>query len=163
MNGIIIREIQKRDNPEIAAIVRTVLMEMGAPKVGTAYADPQLDFMYETYVAPKSVYFVVETNGKIIGGAGISQLENEAETICELQKMYFLPEARGHGVGAKMIEKCLQNALDFGFSKCYLETMPYMVDAQKLYKKVGFEYLCAPLGNTGHTSCPVWMIKELGL
>lgn len=161
MNEIIIREIQKQDNPEIAAIVRTVLMEMGAPKVGTAYADPQLDFMYETYVKPKSVYFVVEINGKIIGGAGIGQLENEANTICELQKMYFLPEARGLGVGAQMIVKCLQSALDFGFSKCYLETMPYMVDAQKLYKKVGFEYLCAPLGNTGHTSCPVWMIKKL--
>jgi putative acetyltransferase len=26
---------------------------------------------------------------------------------------------------------------------------------------MGFEYLCAPLGNTGHTTCPVWMIKEL--
>ena len=39
--------------------------------------------------------------------------------------------------------------------------MPNMDEAQKLYKKVGFEYLCEPLGNTGHNSCPVWMIKNL--
>ena len=43
MESITIREIQKKDNVEIAAIVRNVLMEMGAPKVGTAYADPYLD------------------------------------------------------------------------------------------------------------------------
>lgn len=161
MNNIIIREIQKKDNSEIAAIVRNVLMEMGAPKVGTAYADPQLDAMFETYNNPKAVYFVIENEGKIIGGAGISQLENEDETVCELQKMYFFPEARGLGLGMQLMEKCLQSAKDFGFSKCYLETMPYMEAAQKLYKKVGFDYLCAPMGNTGHTSCPVWMLKKL--
>ena len=161
MNQIVIREIQKQDNAEIAAIVRTVLIEMGAPKVGTAYADPQLNFMFETYNRPKAVYFVVEKDQKIIGGAGVSQLENGEETICELQKMYFLPEARGRGLGIQIIEKCLQSAKDFGFESCYLETMPYMEAAQKLYKKVGFEYLCQPIGNTGHTSCPVWMLKKL--
>lgn len=145
----------------MAAIVRNVLMEMGAPKVGTAYADPQLDFLYETYNISRAAYFVVENNGIIVGGAGLAQLENEDESICELQKMYFLPEARGLGIGTQLLEKCLQHAKDFGYEKCYLETMPYMESAQKLYKKLGFEYLCAPLGNTGHTSCPVWMIKEL--
>lgn len=161
MNTIIIREIQKKDNPQVAAIVRNVLMEMGAPKVGTAYADPQLDTLFEVYNNPKSVYFVIENDEKIIGGAGISQLENSDATVCELQKMYFLPEARGLGLGTQLMEKCLQSAKDFGFTNCYLETMPYMEDAQKLYKKVGFEYICAPMGNTGHTSCPVWMLKSL--
>jgi putative acetyltransferase len=31
-----------------------------------------------------------------------------------------------------------------------------------LYKKVGFENICFPMGSTGHTSCPVWMLKDLG-
>ncbi len=161
MENIIIREIQKEDNPAIAQVIRTVLIDLNVPKVGTAYADPQLDFMYEAYNSPKSAYFVVEKNGKIIGGAGVSQLENEKENTCELQKMYFLPEARGLGLGTEMMDKCLQKAKDFGYQKCYLETMPYMEAAQKLYKKSGFEYLCEPMGNTGHTSCPVWMLKEL--
>ncbi len=161
MNTIIIREIQEQDNKAVAAIVRDVLMEMGAPKIGTAYSDPHLDSLFDVYNVPRSVYFVLEKNKKVIGCAGIGPLENEAETICELQKMYFLPEARGLGLGTQMMEKCLQSAKDFGYEKCYLETMPYMNDAQKLYKKVGFEYLCNPMGNTGHTSCPVWMIKQL--
>ena len=161
MNKIIIREIQQKDNQAIAQIVRDVLMELGAPKVGTAYADPNLDFLFESYQSSKSIYFVIENNNKIIGGAGIAQLENESDSICELQKMYFLPEARGLGLGTKLINKCLNSAMAFGFEKCYLETMPYMEAAQKLYQKAGFEYLSEPLGNTGHTSCPVWMIKNL--
>jgi putative acetyltransferase len=163
MKPILIREIQKQDNLSLAAVIREVLLELEVPKVGTAYADPQLDCMFETYSKPRSVYFVVEKDGKILGGAGVSQLENEVASICELQKMYFLPEARGLGLGTQMIQKCMQSAWDFGFEKCYLETMPNMHAAQKLYKSVGFDYICAPLGNTGHVSCPVWMIKELGI
>ncbi|UPQ79235.1 GNAT family N-acetyltransferase [Flavobacterium azooxidireducens] len=158
---ITIRPIQEVDNEMIASVIRSVLIEHDVPKVGTAYADVSLDRMFETYSAPRSRYFVVENDGKIIGGAGISQLENEAETICELQKMYFLSEARGLGLGSEMMEKCLTFAQSFGFEKCYLETMPYMHAAQKLYLKFGFHYIDAPMGCTGHTSCPVWMLKEL--
>ena len=72
----------------------------------------QLDFMFEAYDKPRATYFVVENNGKIIGGAGVSQLESSTENICELQKMYFLQEARGKGIGFQMIQKCLQEAAD---------------------------------------------------
>lgn len=156
-----IRKIEKKDNQEVAQLIRAVFDELNIPKVGTAYADVYLDFMYEEYNKPKSVYFVVENRSKIIGVAGVAPLENGDEAICELQKMYFLPEARGLGIGSQMMEQCLQAAKDFGFEKCYLETMPFMHDAQKLYKKVGFEYICSPMGNTGHISCPIWMLKEL--
>jgi putative acetyltransferase len=158
---MIIREIKKVDNQHIASVIRQVLIEHNVPKVGTAYADVSLDCMFETYNKPKSIYFIVENGEKIIGGAGISQLENSTENICELQKMYFLQQARGKGIGAKMMKECLAKAKQFGYEKCYLETMTYMIDAQKLYKKVGFEYLCEPMGNTGHNACPVWMIKNL--
>ena len=60
-----------------------------------------------------------------------------------------------------VLEECYQKAKEFGFSKCYLETMPYMEAAQKLYRKSGFQYLEEPMGCTGHSSCPVWMIKTL--
>jgi len=161
MSEPIIREIQKEDNPEVAQVIRTVLIEHNVPKVGTAYADPQLDYMYEAYSEPKSMYFVVEKDGKIIGGAGIAPLANGSPEVCELQKMYFLPETRGLGIGSKMMEICLEKARHFGFQQCYLETMPYMEAAQKLYVKTGFQYLDTPMGCTGHSSCPVWMIINL--
>jgi putative acetyltransferase len=161
MDSIRIREIQKQDNAQMAAIVRDVLTDFGAPKIGTAYADPYLDTLFEVYNVPRAIYFVVEKNGKILGGAGIMQLENSDNSICELQKMYFLPELRGLGFGTQLMKLCLEKAIEFGFESCYIETMSYMDAAQKLYRKSGFEYLDHPIGNTGHNSCGVWMLKKL--
>lgn len=104
---------------------------------------------------------MVEDKGHIIGCAGVAQLDNFEGTVCELQKMYFIKEARGRGLGTQMIMVCLKRAKTYGFEKCYLETMPYMKTAQKLYLKTGFEYIDAPMGDTGHYSCEVWMLKEL--
>jgi putative acetyltransferase len=156
-----IRKIKKEDNHQIAAVIRNVFISDGYPKTGTAFADAQLDFMYEAYQLPKSVYYVVEDDGLIVGGAGISALEDSVENICELQKMYFLQTARGKGYGIKLITICLEAAKEMGYEKCYLETLPEMEVAQQLYQKVGFQYLSSSLGATGHTTCPVWMIKEL--
>lgn len=158
---IVIREICEKDDEQIAKVIRTVLVDLGVPKVGTAYADVSLDTMTKAYSKEKSVYFVVDDNGKIIGGAGIAPLDNFEGNVCELQKMYFLPEARGKGLGSAMMERCLTKAKEFGFELCYLETMPYMTEAKKLYAKVGFESLNGPMGDTGHYSCNVWMIKEI--
>ena len=157
-----IREIQPEDNPQIARIIRQVLVDdMGAPKKGTAYEDRAVDRMFETYNTDRSVYFVIEQGNKITGGGGIAPLAGHDGNVCELQKMYFLREARGMGLGEKMIDLCLQKAKEYGYDQCYLETMPYMEAAQKLYQKKGFRYIDAPMGNTGHCSCPVWMLKDL--
>jgi len=160
-NDFKIREIQSEDNPKIAQAIRDVLIEYGVPKVGTAYADKILDTLFEAYNEENCIYYVIEKEHKIYGGAGIKKLDNYNGNICELQKMYFLPEARGIGLGSKMMDICLKKAKEFGFEKCYLETLPYMEDARKLYRKVGFKDLDAPMGDTGHYSCNLWMLKDL--
>lgn len=161
MNTPIIRLIEKKDNPQIAKVIRSVFEDMDIPKTGTAYEDKTLDSMFEAYDKDRACYFVVELNGTVIGGAGIAKLDNYEGNVCELQKMYFLPEARGKGLGATMIKMCLVKAREFNFEKCYIETMPDMTAAQKLYKSVGFEFLDGPLGDTGHHSCPVHMLMKL--
>lgn len=161
MDTAIIREIAPVDNTEVAMVIRKVLIDLGVPKVGTAYADKALDHMFENYDVPRATYFVIEDKARIIGCAGVAQLDNYEGNVCELQKMYFLEEARGRGLGTKMMQICLDRAKQFEYEKCYLETMPYMEAAQKLYLKSGFEYIDKPLGDTGHFSCPVWMLKLL--
>ncbi len=86
----ILREIQSKDNQQIKKVIRDVLIEFGVPKVGTAYEDKALDDMFETYNKPTSAYYVIDLDGKIIGGAGVAQLDNYEGSICEFQKMYFL-------------------------------------------------------------------------
>ena len=161
MKSTIIREVLEKDNTALAAVIRRVLVDIGVPKIGTAYADPELDYMHKTYLKEKAAYFVLEEKGIIIGGAGIAPLEGGEPTVCELQKMYFLEEARGKGLGEKMIDHCLDYARKEGFELCYIETLPYMKAAQKLYIKKGFEYIDGPMGTTGHTSCNIWLTKRL--
>ena len=156
-----IREVIRSDNPHLAIVIRRVLKEMKVPLKGTAYADRELDNMYQAYSIPRSIYFVVQFNDQILGGAGIMPLNKGAKNICELQKMYLDPKARGKGVGSNLLELCLSFARENNFSLCYLETMPYMLDAQALYRENGFIYINNPMGDTGHYSCPVWMTKEL--
>ena len=161
MKKLMIRPIQQKDNQVVAQMVREVLVEMGAPKVGTAYEDETLETMFEVYQQSRAAYFVVEEDGEIIGSAGIAHLEGEKEDICELQKMYFSAKERGEGLGSKMMNICLDFAKEQGYNHCYLETLPYMKAAQKLYKKTGFEFIDERMGTTGHYSCDVWMLKEL--
>ena len=157
----LIREIKEEDNLEIQRILSSVMREFDVPERGTALADPELKKMFQAYDNHKSSYFVILQNNSLFGGAGISKLKNSNDNICELQKMYFSIEARGKGFGSLMIDLCLKSAIQHGFEKCYIETMNNMNKAQKLYLKKGFRYLDSPLGNTGHCSCPVWMIKDL--
>ena len=161
MTKIEIRPIEKKDNPKVAKMIREVLVEQGAPKVGTAYEDKALDQLFETYDAERSCYFVLEDDGAILGSAGIAPLANTDRDVCELQKMYFDPTARGRGLGKQMIETCLNFAKQEGYTQCYIETLPNMKAAQKLYIPSGFNYIDERMGDTGHYSCSVFLIKKL--
>ena len=156
-----IRKIEPKDNLKIASVIRNIFEELDAPKVGTAYADPHLDTLFEVYQAKNEIYFVVEADGIILGGCGIGNLIDSEFKICELQKMYLAKEARGKGIAKELMQKCLEFAKQVGYDKCYIETLPFMKDAQKLYVKSGFAYIDAPLGSTGHNACDVFMIKDL--
>ncbi|MCH2196065.1 GNAT family N-acetyltransferase [Kordia sp.] len=158
---MIIRKIQPEDNPAMAACIRSVIPEFGMPKVGTAYEDPETDAMFEAYQGEREVYYVIEENGEVLGGAGIKELRDNADNVCEFQKMYFFAKIRGKGYGKKLFEKCMEAAKEFGYKKCYLESSPNFKAAIHIYELYGFEHLDTPLGATGHYSCDVWMLKEL--
>jgi putative acetyltransferase len=157
----IVRTIQIQDNEFIAKIIRKVLLEFGGDKPGTAYHDYDTDHMFEAYQARNEVYYVVEFEGKVVGGCGIKALKGNDSGICELQKLYILNDIRGLGVGKILVEKCLEFAVQAGYKKCYLETFPNMMAAINLYLKYGFKRLKSPIGETGHCGCDVWMAKDL--
>lgn len=158
---MIIRQIQPKDAATMADIVRQVILEVKIPTIGTAFEDKSLEDLYSAYQGKGAAYFVIEHNGAVVGGAGIDTLQGGDDNICELQKMYFLPKARGKGFGRRLIEVCLTLAKSMGYAYCYIETMQTMTAARSLYKKAGFTALENPIGATGHCSCEIWMIKAL--
>ncbi len=160
-SNIRLRTILSSDNWQLAQIIRSTLAEFGANHPGTVYFDAATDSLSELFIKDKSTYFVAELNGKIVGGGGIFPTDSLPDGTCELVKMYLLPEARGKGLGRSIIEQCLKTAAELGFKYVYLESMPELKLALTIYEKFGFEYLSAPMGNSGHFGCDLWMLKKL--
>ncbi|HDT5888154.1 bifunctional helix-turn-helix transcriptional regulator/GNAT family N-acetyltransferase [Aeromonas dhakensis] len=161
--GYRIRPITQADNPAIAAVVRAVSAEYGlAADKGYGVADPNLDFLHETYLGERSRYWVIEgPDGSILGGGGIAPLAGEEGQVCELQKMYFMPSLRGLGLGRRLVLQALDEARALGYQRCYLETTAVLREATALYESLGFEHLPGPLGSTGHDACEICMVLAL--
>lgn len=153
-----IREIQFKDNSIVELIIRNCLIEFNGNREGTAWEDPDLGRFSEIYNTNTSKYWVAETN-RVVGGVGIAPLVG-ADGVCELQKMYCIPEVRSTGISHKLIEVALDHAKKY-FDRCYLETFGNMIAAQKFYEKYSFTRIDKPLGNTGHYACDVLSIKDL--
>lgn len=161
MAEALIRPIDAADDDAVAAIIREVMPSFGACGPGFALSDPEVDFMSRAYSVPRSAYFVVEQDGRVIGGAGIAPLAGGDADTCELRKMYFLPVARGRGLGRRLLGLCLERARGFGYRHCYLETLSGMDAAMRLYERAGFRRIPVRRGDTGHFGCDIQYELEL--
>ncbi len=158
---IVYREIEKNDNREIAALIRQVFREFKIDRPGTVYFDPTTDDLYNLFRASCSVYWIAEDNGTIIGGCGIYPTPGLPEGCAELVKLYLLPSYRSRGIGRELIERSFESAMHFGYRQLYLESLPELGKAIHIYEKAGFRRLSAPMGNSGHFGCDIWMLKDL--
>jgi putative acetyltransferase len=157
-----LRPIQPADSPQVAHIIRTVMTEFGAVGPGFSIEDPEVDAMYEAYATARSLFLVVEdASGQVVGCGGIAPLTGGDPAVCELRKMYFLPAARGYGMGQALVQQLEDAARARGFEQMYLETIAGMEAANRLYQRMLFEPLSGAMGNTGHSSCGLFYVKQL--
>lgn len=152
----------QQDNASIATIIQTVSAEFGLGAAdGFAVGDAGLSHLYDVYQAQQGQYWVVVgEHNQVVGGGGVAPLQGES-SVLEIQKMYFLPEARGQGFAAKILMQCFEWGHQHGYQRFYLETTSQLQAAIGLYERMGFQYLTHPLGNTGHSAaCEIYMCKE---
>ncbi|MGF1816259.1 GNAT family N-acetyltransferase, partial [Vibrio splendidus] len=160
-SGVMVRSLQQQDNTAVANVIRQVSYENGLTEdKGYGVADPTLEDMFNVYNNERSQYWVIELDGKVVGGGGFAPLAGMPE-VCELQKMYFLPETRGKGLAKRLVNMSMEKAKELGYQHMYLETTECLNAAIKLYEKLGFEHLDSAWGETGHDACEVVMAKTL--
>lgn len=159
--SVLIRKIEPQDNVTLAAIIRRTLEDYDAVSEGTVYYDESTDHLYELFQKPGSVYFVAEEHGQVLGGGGVYPTEGHEAGTCELVKMYLSAAGRGRGIGRQLLEHSIEFARSAGYTQMYLESMPELYHAVRLYGKMGFTRLSAPLGQSGHFGCGIWMIRSL--
>ncbi|EGU38781.1 GNAT family N-acetyltransferase [Vibrio scophthalmi] len=156
-----IAPITAKQDDEICQIIKQVGAEFGAVGEGFGPADAEVLAMSRHYTLEKrSFYLVATVNGHVVGGCGLAPF-NDSDQICELKKLFLLPQGRGLGLGKQLSEQCLKFAKQQGFTQCYLDTLSSMHSAIALYEKLGFEHLTQPVQGTEHGGCDVWMLKTL--
>ncbi|MER2063628.1 MAG: GNAT family N-acetyltransferase [Alkalibacterium sp.] len=153
-----LRRIEERDNQAVGEIVQASLRSRGLDLPGTAYYDPYLFSLDDYYQKPGHAYWVLEKDGKVIGGCGIGSF-GQSETVGELQKLYIRDSEQGHGYAHLLMEKALSFAQEH-YASCYIDTFASLKQANRLYEKYGFVKLSEPIAGSEHNACDTWYLKE---
>ena len=93
-----IRLVRQSDNHLLARALKEILIEMNVPDQGTAFADPEIDAIYDAYQQNKANYWVVCHGDYIFGGASIALLHDGPGGYLSYRKCIFSPSKR-KGVG----------------------------------------------------------------
>ena len=160
--NISFRPIEEKDNQPLAELVGVVFREFRVDHFpGSVYKDPTTYNLHALFQDPLSAYWVAENNGSVIGGCGVYPTDGLPDGCAELVKFYLYQEWRGRGIGRELMYKCFDSARSLGYRQLYLESFPEMGKAVGMYEKAGFRHLPHALGNSGHYSCTIWMLKDL--
>ena len=145
--------------PEICAVVCAIIWSMATPKdITVIRADPRqpensalielLDnYMLALYPAESTHRIDLTTlasetarfysallNTTVVGCGGILL----ASGYAEIKRIFVSPEARGLGIGRRLLEALETEALSLGFDLLRLETGIYQPEALALFEVMGF-------------------------
>jgi len=82
--------------------------------------------------------WIAEREGEIVGSVFLVQ---KSKTVGQLRLMYVEPNARGLGIGSRLVEECLRFARQVGYRKVVLWTNSVLLAARHIYEKVGFRLI----------------------
>jgi GNAT superfamily N-acetyltransferase len=82
--------------------------------------------------------WIAELDGKMVGSVFIVK---HTDSAAKLRMLYVEPEARGHGVGRRLVEAALEFSRTAGHASVMLWTNPQLTAARKIYEAVGFEMI----------------------
>jgi ribosomal protein S18 acetylase RimI-like enzyme len=98
--------------------------------------DEELAGLPGRYSPPSGALFLARADGDLAGCIALRALETDA--VCEMKRLYVRDRFRGLGLGRSLAEHVIGEARRMGYSKMRLDTLPTMVRAIPMYRKLGF-------------------------
>ncbi|HEX6904377.1 MAG TPA: GNAT family N-acetyltransferase [Thermoanaerobaculia bacterium] len=88
------------------------------------------------YVSPRGRLLLALEDGAPAGCVAMRPLTGDT---CEMKRLYVRPEFRAAGLGRQLAERVIAEARSIGYQRMYLDTLPTMSGAQRLYERLGFQ------------------------
>lgn len=128
-------------------------------------SDPTLNhsLLSDLYAAPRCAYFVMEREGLILGGAGISPLPCDFAHIAELGRFVVLPMCGQRGHARRLLDRCIDAASAMGFRACYAGSASTESDLNDLLRIAGFQRLGQALRDPSNATCDTYHFLTLGI
>ena len=111
------------------------------------------------YAPPEGRLLLAFLSGRAVGCALLRPLD---PGVCELKRMYVLPEARGQGAGRALALYLIQEAKAIGYQRMRLDTGTFLSAALKLYESLGFQPI-APYNEVPENLRQVAVFMEISL
>ncbi|MBE7436507.1 MAG: GNAT family N-acetyltransferase [Anaerolineales bacterium] len=90
------------------------------------------------YATPKGRLILAIEANHAVGCAALRPID---EQICELKRMYVLPQYREQGVGRTLAQTLIEDARQIGYHLMRLDTGNFLTSAIKLYESLGFKQI----------------------
>jgi putative acetyltransferase len=92
------------------------------------------------YAPPTGRLLLAIHEGETVGCVALQRVDAARG---EMKRLYVRPSARGANIGRSLVTRILADAADIGYSQVVLDTLPVMIEAQRLYEQFGFEEIAA--------------------
>lgn len=105
--------------------------------------------------------WIAEAGGRMVGS--IFLVRGDAPGVAKLRLLYVEAQARGLGVGGRLVEACVARARTLDYQRLDLWTVSALTAARRLYERAGFQLVReTPSRQFGHDLIDqIWSLKLL--
>ncbi len=134
----------RSDQPPGSDLLRELIDFFNAVYPGRA-ARPGSVTTPDEMVAPDGAFLVGYERDRAIAIGGVRRL---GDGICEIKRMYVVPDARSRGVGRALLTALEEAGRQLGYERARVDLGPKQTDSRALFEKTG--YLEIPKYNNNH-------------
>ncbi len=139
MESVIARGFTEPDRADVVALLREYEAGLGVSLCFQDFA-AELDGLPGAYAPPRGQMLLARDarDGRLIGMVALRPVRRVPER-CEMKRLYVRASARGHGLGRRLALAAMGEARELGYRRMCLDTLPSMIEAQVLYRSLGFK------------------------